>query len=232
MDEDNNKEIISNDNVEPQVEADSEVNTNAEVNTEAEANSKINLKEEDAATDVPKVQRKKSEVKEYVISIVVALILALLCKNFVFARADVDGPSMLSTLHDKDVLFVEKISLYTHSVKKGQIIIFDSHNELNEIFVKRVIATAGDTVQVSNGKVFLNGTELKEPYLDPMTVTREGNFLKEDMVYKVPSGYIFAMGDNRENSLDSRSIGAIKVSDLKGHVVLRAYPFNSFRTFN
>lgn len=175
--------------------------------------------------------KKKSEAMQYAISIFIALILGLLCKNFVLGRADVDGPSMLSTLHDKDVLFVEKISLYTNSITKGKIVIFDSHNERNEIFVKRVIATAGDTIELIDGKVFLNGNELKEPYLDSKTVTRQGNFLRDDIVYKVPAGCVFVMGDNRENSLDSRVIGPVKLKDVKGHVILRAYPFNSIRTF-
>ena len=168
-------------------------------------------------------------IKDYVISIAVAIVIAVTFRSYVFARADVEGHSMFSTLNEKDVIFVEKISLLTHNIKRGQIIIFDSKNENRDIYVKRVIAVAGDTIEIKNKKVYLNDKELKEDYLDKGTKTFGASFLKDGDKFKVPEGHVFVLGDNREFSLDSRYIGPIKIKDIKGHAILRVYPFNKIK---
>lgn len=173
----------------------------------------------------------KSKVLEYLISIAAAFIIAFAFRQYVFARADVDGQSMQSTLHDKDVIFVEKLSLLSHNFKRGQIVIFNSHNYEDDIYVKRVIGIEGDEIQLKDGKVFLNGNELKENYLDPGTVTNAGPFLHENEKYKVEKGQVFVLGDNRGNSQDSRTIGPVSVKDIKGHVIVRVYPLSKIRTF-
>lgn len=173
----------------------------------------------------------RSKIFEYVISIVAAFVIAFAFRQYVFARADVDGQSMQSTLHDKDVIFVEKLSLLSHNFKRGQIVIFNSHNYADDIYVKRVIAVEGDEVELKDGKVFLNGSELQESYLDEGTVTNPGTFLKENQKYTIEKGQVFVLGDNRGNSVDSRSIGPVNVKDVQGHVVVRIYPFSKMRTF-
>lgn len=175
--------------------------------------------------------KKKNIIREYGISIIAAIIIAVTFRTYVFARADVEGKSMYSTLNDKDVLFVEKISLLTHSFKHGQIVIFDSGNLNKDIYVKRVIAVPGDEIEIKDGKVYLNGSELKENYLDKNTVTNPGPFLTQNGKYKVPEGYVFVLGDNRGDSVDSRMLGPISTKALKGHVVIRVYPFSTFKLF-
>lgn len=178
-----------------------------------------------------KSKSKGAEIRDYVISIGIAIAIALLFRSFVFARANVDGPSMMSTLKDKDVIFVEKLSLYSKSIKRGEIVTFDSGNPTHDTYVKRVIGVAGDELEIKNDKVYRNGEVLKEPYLDSGMKTLGGNFLGVNKKYKVPEGYIFVMGDNRTVSLDSRILGPISLKALNGHVVLRAYPFNTIKTF-
>lgn len=173
----------------------------------------------------------KSKVLEYLISIIAAFVIAFAFRQYVFARADVDGQSMQSTLHNKDVIFVEKLSLFSHNFKRGQIVIFNSHNYAEDIYVKRVIGIEGDEIELKDGKVFLNGSELKENYLDPGTETNPGAFLQENQKYKVEKGQVFVLGDNRGNSVDSRTIGPVNIKDIKGHVVVRVYPFSKIRTF-
>jgi signal peptidase I len=177
------------------------------------------------------MSEKSKQIRDYALSIIAAVVLALTFRTYVLARADVEGQSMYSTLHDKDVLFVEKISTLTHSYKRGQIIIFDSKNVNNDIYVKRVIGVEGDEVEVKNGKVYLNGQELKEDYLQPNIVTTPGPFLLKNGKYKVEKGYVFVLGDNRGDSVDSRMLGPISIKDIKGHAVVRVYPFNTIRTF-
>jgi signal peptidase I len=173
----------------------------------------------------------KNTLLDYVISIAAAFIIALTFRSYVFARADVDGESMMSTLYDKDVIFVEKISKLTHNFKKGQIVIFNSKNYNEDIYVKRVIATYGDEIEIKNGKVFLNGFELEEPYLDKNTVTNPGPFMTKNKKYKLKEDEIFVLGDNRENSVDSRILGPINIKDIEGHVIFRIYPFNEIKIF-
>lgn len=173
----------------------------------------------------------KRNIIEYAICLIVAFGVAMLFRTFVFARANVDGPSMMSTLKDKDVIFVEKLSLYTHAIKRGEIVTFYSGDAENNTYIKRVIGLSGDVIELKDGKVYLNGRELKEDYLAPNIYTQGGDFLKENVKYKVPAGDIFVLGDNRPISKDSRYIGPVSLKSLNGHVVVRIYPFNSIRTF-
>lgn len=168
------------------------------------------------------------EIKEYAISIIAALFIALIFHSYVFARATVEGPSMQPTLHNKDILFLEKISTETSNVKRGQIVVFDSKNENEDYYIKRVIGVAGDVVEIKNGHVYLNGNVLNENYLSANNITEP---LSTQSKYTVPSGCIFVLGDNRTNSTDSRILGPINLKDLKGHAVIRVFPFDSIKMF-
>lgn len=173
----------------------------------------------------------KKELFQWVFSIGVAFLLTFTLRTYVISAADVDGSSMLPTLNDKDKIFVEKLSLFSNHYSKGEIVIFDSKNEKNDIYVKRVIAVAGDTIEIKDGHVYLNGSKLSEPYLKSNTATTGGSFLGENQKITINKGFIFVLGDNRAISLDSRYIGPINVKDIKGHVVLRSFPFNNIKTF-
>ena len=107
-------------------------------------------KEEEQGTSISK------EIRDMAIAIVAALVISIFIKNNVFARADVQQTSMMNTLKEKDVLFVEKICTFTHKYKRGEIIIFDTHDANNDTFVKRIIAVAGDTIELKDGNVYLN----------------------------------------------------------------------------
>lgn len=178
-----------------------------------------------------KFKGKVAEIRDYVIIVVVAIFISLLFRQYVFAREAVDGSSMMSTLKDKDVTFVEKLFRYSNSIKKGEIVTFQSGDENNSIYVKRVIGLPGDTIELLNGKVYLNGKELEEPYLKKGTYTGGEGFLHEGQKYKVPEDHIFVLGDNREVSKDSREIGPVSYKALDGHVIIRAYPFNEIKIF-
>ncbi|OPJ62251.1 signal peptidase I [Clostridium oryzae] len=170
-------------------------------------------------------------IREYSILVLICIISAVLLKTFVIERADVIGSSMRPTLHNRDVVLVEKLSCILDKYKTGEIVIFNSHDENNEIYIKRVIAGSGETVEIKNNKVYVNDKKLNEGYLSKDTVTGEGDFLANNQKYTVPKGYVFVMGDNRGNSLDSRIIGPVKIKDIEGHVILRVFPLKSLRTF-
>ena len=102
--------------------------------------------------------------------------------------------------------------------------------ELNKTsYIKRIIGVAGDHIEIKDGKVYLNGQELVEEYLDEGVITNMGQYgLFSDIV--VPEGYVFVMGDNREHSTDSRCFGCIPVSKIEGKVWIRFWPFSKFGT--
>jgi signal peptidase I len=171
-----------------------------------------------------------NEVKEWVVSIVIAAIIAFVIKGFLLDVIQVSGTSMLPNLHNKDRLIVEKISLYTHEFKKGEIIIFDPGEFGRGIFIKRVIGLPGDRIEIKDGFVYVNGEKLKEDYLRPGTYTNAGPDA-ENSSLTVPEGCLYVLGDNREVSEDSRYIGPILIKSIKGHAIFRVYPFNQFGKF-
>jgi len=101
--------------------------------------------------------------------------------------------------------------------------------ELNKTsYIKRVIATAGDHIKIEEGNVYINGELYEEPYLPTETKTTAGNGFFTDLI--VPEGTVFVMGDNRENSTDSRSFGCIPLDKIESKVLIRFWPFNKFGT--
>lgn len=161
---------------------------------------------------------------QLLITLVLSVLFAIAINKYIFARADIEGTSMLTTLNDKDITFVEKISSITHIVKRSEIIIFNSRNANNDLFIKRVIGIAGDKIQIKDGKVYINGNILSEPYLANNMATTSGPFIS-NRIYTVPKGCVFVLGDNRSNSTDSRFFGPVNINDIKGHAVIRVYPF-------
>lgn len=99
--------------------------------------------------------------------------------------------------------------------------------EINKIsYIKRVIATSGEHVKIENNKIYINGVELEEEYLNKDVVTESENFYD----FIVPEGYIFAIGDNRTQSTDCRNFGCIPIEKVEGIVILRFWPFSKFET--
>ncbi|MDP4088269.1 MAG: signal peptidase I [Bacillota bacterium] len=185
--------------------------------------------EVDGTTTLKKNKPVGKVILEYAVTLLICFAAAALLRNYVVTRADVDGTSMYPTLKDKDVVFVEKISTYTEKFNRGSIVIFDSHDARQEIYIKRVIATAGEQIELKGGKVYLNGELLKEDYLPEGVVTEPKSFLKENVSYTVPEGCIFVMGDNRGVSEDSRDIGPINIKDVKGKAFIRVYPIKTLK---
>ncbi|MBM0740110.1 signal peptidase I [Phormidium sp. CLA17] len=156
----------------------------------------------------------------------IALILALLIRVFVAEPRFIPSDSMVPTLEVGDRLVVEKVSYRLHPPEVGDIIVFDPPPQLQSLgfakdqaFIKRIIATSGQTVHVLNGKVYVNNQALTEPY-----IAAPPNYLLEPV--KVPPGQFFVMGDNRPNSNDSHVWGFLPSQNIIGRAMLRFYPFD------
>ncbi len=141
------------------------------------------------------------EILSWVKVIVLAFVVALLLNKFVIVNANVPTGSMESTIHPDDRLIGFRLSYLFGEPQRGDIIIFEYPVLPEEIYIKRIIALPGETIEIREAKVYINGskTPLPEPYLKENWIV-ENDGLK----LKVPEGYYFVMGDNRNNSLDGR----------------------------
>lgn len=175
----------------------------------------------------PKPFNWKKEAFDWVASIAIALIIALLIRRFIFTLVKVDGPSMNPTLTHGDTLFTTRL-MYTPKV--GDIIIFRPPASPDTPYVKRVIALEGQTVSLDplTGKVTVDGEVYDEPYTaEPIAPSRIGDMTYP---YTVPENCVFVLGDNRNNSHDSRDsdVGAVPVKNIIGKAQFRLLPLNAF----
>ncbi len=152
-------------------------------------------------------------------------------RMFVFVPYEIPSGSMEETIMTGDMVFSEKITYYTRQPEKGDIVTFDDPEVDGRTLIKRVIAVGGQTVDLKDGKVILDGVALSEPYVNgkesnPLNRTAAGVTITYP--YTVPEGYVWVMGDNRTSSQDSRYFGAIPLSSITGRAALIYWPFSDF----
>ncbi|MGB9866815.1 MAG: signal peptidase I [Bacillota bacterium] len=163
----------------------------------------------------------KQTLREWVPVIVVAVILGLFLRTFVVERFVVDGPSMEPTLRNREEVLVNKFVYRFTAPKRNDVVVFRYPLNPNLDYIKRVVAVGGQTVEVRNGKLFVDGVAVEEPMVRPWT----GNLNK----VIVPQGYVFVMGDNRPVSEDSRVFGPIPESSIRGKAFLVWWPLSRMR---
>ena len=178
--------------------------------------------------DYNKFNEKKSvgnELMEWLESIAISIFIVILVFTFVFRIVIVDGSSMVPTLENGQRLVI--LHLF-YTPKQGDIVVVNSEG-LNKTIIKRVIATEGQTVDIDFYKhtVTVDGKTLSEPYINEPTARNDGG---NKYPFVVPEDTIFVMGDNRNNSTDSRNslVGCIPIDDVLGKAIFRIYPFDKF----
>lgn len=166
----------------------------------------------------------KSIVREYVEAFIIAVVLAAFIITFIAQSFLVDGRSMEPTLHDGQRLMVNKFIYRFAKPKYGDIVVFKYPSNPAKKFIKRVIAVPGDTVEIRDYVVYVNDMPLKEDYI--LDVTR-GRYAPQI----VPEGSIFVLGDNRNNSDDSRysDVGFVPYNYVVGKAFLIYWPLKSAR---
>ncbi len=169
-------------------------------------------------------RRMKKEIVEWIKTIILSLIIALIITTFVKPTI-VKNYSMSPTLQENDFLIINRFLYNRGTPKRGDIIVFKSSLKTEagkeKLLIKRVIAIPGDEILIKDGRVYINGKQIEENYTrDPNT---EGYI---DMI--IPENEIFVMGDNRGNSLDSRDdiLGLVSFNMVMGKAYIRLFPFN------
>ena len=165
------------------------------------------------------------DVKEILQSVVIAGILAFLIITFVAQSFVVDGKSMEPNLHDGERLFVNKFIYRFREPQRGEVIVFTPRGAPNKKYIKRVIGLPGDTVYIKDSVTYVNGQPLEEDYI------------KEEMKgtfgpYQVPEKSVFVMGDNRNNSADSRFpgyVGYVSYESISGMAFWVYWPITDMR---
>jgi len=186
-------------------------------------------------------EKKKSNVKEYIESIIIAILIALFIRTFIICAYKIPSRSMVETLLVGDHILVNKflygvkIPLLRNTIipvrepKRGEIVVFIFPNDRSKDFIKRVIGVGGDTIEIKNKKIFINGKEYSDSYgiysdniIYPATMQPRDNFGP----ITVPKNSIFVMGDNRDESLDSRFWGFVNLKDVEGKAFIIYWSWN------
>lgn len=225
-------------------------NTN-EVNSEIEEKIEEVVNEKTKKSKEP--FNLKKEILEWVYAIAVAVIVALLIRYFLFTPTMVKQTSMYPTLKENERLFLSRIIRLTGNIpERGDIITFEAPYAIGDsnaeptakynketpfgefikdffevgkvCYIKRVIGLPGDKIEIKDGKLYLNGEEYIEEYIQQGVETYATNFHS----LTVPEGTIFVMGDNRTGSKDSREFGCIPIDKIEGKVKFRMWPLNVF----
>ena len=177
-------------------------------------------------------------LREWLVVILVALGAALLVRMFVLQQYYISGPSMESTLFQDNRVLVNKLSYRLHDIHRGDVVVFEritmdgavvAHDDL----IKRVVALEGDTVEIRDCELFVNGAVVSEEYLpeDDLSQSDLNSRCGQPVVEKstVPPGKVYVLGDNRPESFDSRRFGPIEEKFVIGRAFVVVWPFKMWK---
>ena len=165
---------------------------------------------------------------EWVGVVVLALVAAFLVKTFVLQTFFIPSASMEPTLHVGDRVFVNKLAYNFHSVRRGDVVVFtlppgESAGTGVDDLIKRVIGLPGETIEARDGRIYIDGRALAEPWLPAGVSPVAGLPLVK---LRIPPNHYFLMGDNRGDSSDSRHFGPIPDNLIVGRAFVRIWPFS------
>lgn len=183
----------------------------------------------------------KSQIREWTESIVIAVILALIIRAFIVQAFKIPSGSMIPTFQIGDRIFVSKF-LYGARIpftdirlpavrqpKRGDIIVFVSPEPPKKDFVKRLIATGGEKVEIKDGAIYVNGRPCEEPSIKSVYYYNRGDYGAEGQIIDVPKDSYYALGDNSASSRDSRYWGFVPKKNLIGKVIMIYWPIPRMR---
>lgn len=178
-----------------------------------------------ASRSSERVKSDRNEFWEWIKALLIAVLLAVLIRGFLFAPFLVDGQSMVPNLADNERLIVNKLIYFLRQPERGEVLVF--HATHDKDYIKRVIGLPGETIEVKDDTLLINGKEHDEPYLSEIKATYHESGMSYTMDFgpvEVPQGHIFVLGDNRPNSEDSRELGPIALEKVVGRGELVFWP--------
>lgn len=169
--------------------------------------------------------RRTNWLVETVITVALALALYFVIQAFIVQTYRVEGRSMDDSLHDGQHLLIDKLTPRFDDYSRGDVVVLHPPDEPPDStpFIKRVIGVAGEHVELRDGAVLIDGVELDEPYVDGIPTEP----LDDVTAWDVGEGEVFVMGDNRDDSLDSRDFGPVRTSEIVGRAWLRFWPLDT-----
>ena len=159
------------------------------------------------------------KIKE-IIPYIIIIICVVLIRTFLITPARVDGESMENTLYNGEIVLLNKIGLKTKGLERFDIVVFKQEKDL---LIKRVIGLPGETIEYINNELYVNYKKVDVPFEFEYT---------NDFKYEVPDKEYFVLGDNRDNSKDSRYFGSIELNKIRGKVSIILFPFNRIGKVN
>jgi signal peptidase I len=195
--------------------------------------SQLETVEEPAPEEDTKAQARVRSVVEWAAVIVGALVVALVVKTFLFQAFYIPSGSMEPTLRQGNRVIVNKLSYDLHDVNRGDVVVFELPSDrvgpdgIKDL-IKRVVGLPGDVIETRDGHVYIDGKRLEEPYLPEGTLTGDPSNGNNPEITRqtVPEGTVFVMGDNRDNSHDSRYAdrGPIPIDTIVGRAFVLVWP--------
>jgi signal peptidase I len=163
--------------------------------------------------------------KEIIQTVILAILIVLPIRLFIFQPFIVKGQSMEPNFEDGDYLIIDELTYRFRAPKRGEVIVFKNPMNGRQRFIKRIIGLPGETIEISDGKIFISNGEKK--------VLNESSYLNfsftsGDLRISLSNDEYFVLGDNRQFSLDSRRFGPIKKKEIVGRVLVRLWPVYSF----
>ncbi len=198
---------------------------NGEQAGEEKKHKLLEFREEEKVKKPLLSEKAVKEIREWAVSLAVSIAVVLLIRTFLFTIIRVDGPSMSDTLLDGDKLFVTVADMRANGPDRFDVIICKYPNRKDQ-YVKRVIGLPGDTLRVKNGVLYINGEEFEEPFLSEARTVRFDKASNNFGPIEIGEGEYFVMGDNRDDSNDSRNVGVITEDMVIGKVRHIIWPLN------
>lgn len=161
-------------------------------------------------------------------TIAVMFLLAFVIRAYIVQTFVVEGLSMEPNFHDGEYLLIDKISYRFNQPQRGDVAVFISPEDAKLHFIKRVIGLPGETIEITQNRIFINNRPLQEDYLKQGEQTLIGDNLLNDFKAVIPQDHHFVLGDNRQNSKDSRLIGLVPKRNIVGRAFIVIYPLKNF----
>ncbi len=159
-------------------------------------------------------------------TVVLAAVIFLLVYLFLWQPHRIKGRSMEPNFHDVELILTNRVSYRIREPQRGDVVVFRAPMREDRDYIKRIIGLPGDKVMVKEGRVYINGKLLEEPYLPSNVYTKPGFYLSEGVEKIVPPRSYIVMGDNRDHSSDSREWGPVPFRNIIGKAWLRYWPLS------